>query len=80
MYIKYIKKQLQRPLFRFSSLQCLNNEIRWKRCSQNIKQYFFQREIFVDITTFRFHSFNIFNDFVTTQYATAKLYSFYLNP
>ena len=38
---------------------------------------FSQLEIFVDKTTFNFHSFNKVNDFVTTQYTTAI---FYRNP
>ena len=38
---------------------------------------FFQLEIFVDKTTFNFHSFNKVNDFVTTQYTSAI---FYRNP
>ena len=43
-------------------------------------QYLFERENFVDKTTFNFHLFNIFNDFFTTQYTTAIFCSFYLNP
>ena len=37
---------------------------------------FSQLEIFVDKTTFNFHSFNKVNDFVTTQYTTAIFYPF----
>ena len=41
---------------------------------------FLHLEIFVDKTTFNFHSFNKTNDFVTAQYTTAIFYPFYLNP
>ena len=44
------------------------------------KKSFFQLEIFVDKTTFNFHSYNKVNDFVTTQYITPIFYPFYLNP
>ena len=41
---------------------------------------FLHLEIFVDKTTFNFHSFNKVNDFVTAQYTSAIFYPFYLNP
>ena len=40
---------------------------------------FFECEIFVDRTTFHFHSFNKINDFVITQYANTIFYPFYLS-
>ena len=40
------------------------------------KVFFFQLKSFVDKTTFHFHSFNKFDEFVTAQCATAIFYPF----
>ena len=70
-----------KDLFFILLLVKLNRETLWKRFIQKRKvAIFFQLEIFVDKTTFNFHSFNKVNDFVTTQYTTAIFYPFYLNP
>ena len=71
----------EQKIFQFYSLRYLNSEALLKRFSQKRKfAIFFQLEIFVDKTIFNFHSSKKVNDFVTTQYTTAILYPFYLNP
>ena len=51
-----------------------------KKKKNEISIFFFRLKSFVDKTTFDFYSFNKISDFVTTQYGTAVLYPFYLNP
>ena len=86
IYHIYIKNQtfkentFKNLFFNFSSLRYLNRETPWKRFSEKRKvAKFFQLQIFVDKTTFNFHSFNKVNGFVTTQYTTIIFYPFYLN-
>ena len=80
MYIKYIKNDSYKNLFFIFLLfnavtakldrKALPKKKKKKRKRKTVVN-FFQREVFGDKTTFNFHLFNIFSDFVTTQYTTA---------